>query len=114
MNMSLGCNTFDYFGIDESKVLLTLNGDGYQALIVEGRLPTMALPIRIDRGYTLAWTDHVANHWGEHYDSLAVALARLAVLQRAAEDDFQAGFRDDPDDFANTGAWRLFDNALDT
>lgn len=110
MSEYLGCNTFDYFGIDEGDVLLRLNRDRFQAVIVSGRLEEDGTTIT--GGFTLAWTDYVANHWGEHYDDLATAIARLAVLEFSIQEfDGEKGFADQPEPFTDR-ARTWFDRAL--
>ena len=42
-----------------------------------------------DDSFTVIWGDYVANAWEEHYDKLAPALARCAVLIGGSE--FDAG-----------------------
>jgi len=42
--------------------------------------------------YVLWWTDGVANDWEESYPALSLALARLAVLMRCGESDWERGF----------------------
>ena len=43
-------------------------------------------------GYSLWWTDYVANDWLEWYPSLSVALARGAALRRCGEHNWAVGF----------------------
>lgn len=58
-------------------------------------------------GYDLWWTDFVANDWTEHYDTLAPALARLALLAHSAAGDWHdCWFENDPDGFA--ASWASF------
>ncbi len=63
--------------------------------------------------FTVRWGDYVANAWDEKYDSLGVALARVAVIVHASELCSLAGsgtsdfvFRQpDPSEF--TTAWEV-------
>ena len=52
--------------------------------------------------YRLTWTDYVVNTWTEHYDSLAMALARVAVLAHCIQnEDSMLGYKTGSDyDFA--------------
>lgn len=43
-------------------------------------------------GYSLWWTDYVANDWLEWYPSLSVALARVAALLLCGEHERAVGF----------------------
>ena len=52
-----------------------------------------------DGKYSLWWTDFVANDITETYDSLPIALARLAVLLACGESDWERFFKDDNEDF---------------
>lgn len=54
----------------------------------------------VDEKYRLWWTDGVVNEWTEHYDSLALALLRVAVLDRCVESDLSFG-QATPDEFAD-------------
>ena len=45
-----------------------------------------------DKGYTLWWTDFVANEWFENYDNLSTLLLRLAILVYCGEKDWEIGF----------------------
>lgn len=45
------------------------------------------LHLSSDGSYDLSWHDHMANGWEEAYTDLALALARLAVLERAVRTD---------------------------
>lgn len=45
-----------------------------------------------DKGYTLWWTDFVANEWFETYDNLSTLLLRLAVLVHCGETGWNEGF----------------------
>lgn len=45
-----------------------------------------------DKGYTLWWTDFVANEWYETYSNLSALLLRLSVLIYCAESNWDAGF----------------------
>lgn len=47
---------------------------------------------RTSDGYTLWWTDYVANEWQESYPTLSIAFARLAVLQHLGEGGWEDGF----------------------
>ena len=43
-------------------------------------------------GYSLWWTDYVANDWLEWYPTLSMALARTAALLHCGENDWNIGF----------------------
>ena len=60
-----------------------------------------------DDEYTLSWRTGTTV-WAESYDDLAVAIARLAVLQACERSDWNAGFTVKPWDFRQH-AFRLFD-----
>lgn len=46
----------------------------------------------VDDGYELSWGDSIANEWRETYPSLALALARVAVLAHCGANDWEIGF----------------------
>ena len=48
--------------------------------------------------FWLYWNDNVANEWVEHFDTLALALTRLAVLEHSATN--YKGFADSVNEFA--------------
>jgi len=48
----------------------------------------------------LSWHDGFINEWHEDYPTLALALARLAVLAHCGEDDWRTSFATGPDLFA--------------
>lgn len=50
-------------------------------------------------GFTLSWDDGLINLWEETYDSLALALMRLAVLSKLADGDWWDGFTHDEEVF---------------
>jgi hypothetical protein len=52
--------------------------------------------------YVLTWTDFVINDWTETYDNLSTALARMAVLARCAEHNWEIGFTNDTKQFMYT------------
>ena len=43
-------------------------------------------------GWTLFWSDCVANDWSEHYRDLSVALCRAGALMRCGESGWARGF----------------------
>jgi hypothetical protein len=51
-------------------------------------------------GYLVEWHDFVANDWIERFDSLAVALARVAALVHCGSSDWAQGFATDAKAFA--------------
>jgi hypothetical protein len=51
----------------------------------------------------LRWNDGVVNEWEEYYDSLSLALLRLAALARCAEDGFDVFFAQGDGDFPVVG-----------
>lgn len=57
-------------------------------------------------GYTIEWTDFVAQEEAERYDTLAAALARVALLAECATSDWYRMFRSNAADFAT--AWSAF------
>lgn len=56
--------------------------------------------------FTLEWTDYVANDWCEVFDTLSVALARLAVLTKCEEHNWDVFMAHDPAPFAER--WKTF------
>jgi len=46
--------------------------------------------------FTLEWTDYVVNDWCEVFDTLSVALARLAVLAKCEEQNWDVFMMDAP------------------
>ena len=61
--------------------IIRLTNDDYQATITG-----------VDGVVVLWWTDYVANEWTETYDSLPIALTRLALLAECKDRDWDAGF----------------------
>lgn len=55
------------------------------------------------------WTDFVANDWLEVFPTLAMALARLALLVACSGDDWARCWRGDSAEFAT--AWSDFETA---
>ena len=51
-----------------------------------------------DSGF-LWWTDFVANEWLEHYPTVSLAIARLALLQACGESAWVKGFTQTPKEF---------------
>lgn len=45
------------------------------------------------------WGDGVANEWEETFNSVSVALVRVAALAKCAEDGFESGFAQQGRDF---------------
>lgn len=56
-----------------------------------------------DTGVTVTVSDYVANVWEETYDTVALAMARVAVLIHCAENDFDLYFMHDTPEFAVFG-----------
>lgn len=55
-------------------------------VIFQGSLDTVEVFIVIkDESYNVIWGDYIANGWEESYESLAAALARVAVIVQAGE-----------------------------
>ncbi|WP_156448220.1 hypothetical protein [Mycobacterium sp. NAZ190054] len=50
-------------------------------------------------GYVLWWTDGGPNEWTEEYETLSVALMRVACLQRCVENDWDLGLVHAPGEF---------------
>jgi alpha-ketoglutarate-dependent taurine dioxygenase len=64
--------------------------------VVEFRHPDTGGTIRfVGDGFVLNWTDYVANDWEETFPTLSTAVARLAVLMRCGETDWEVGFEQD-------------------
>jgi hypothetical protein len=40
-----------------------------------------------EKAYTVHWNDYVVNEWTEYFPTLAIALARVAVLAECVEHD---------------------------
>lgn len=89
---------------DTSTRILSLRRDDYGAEVLAGAPDT-------PEGFTLYWTDYVANDWAEHFSDLATALARLACLERGSATE--AFFTYDPEEFAAGPAEHLFDTTLE-
>jgi hypothetical protein len=53
-----------------------------------------------DTGVTVKVGDYVANIWEETYDTVALAMARVAVLIYCAENNFDLYFMHDTPEFA--------------
>ena len=51
-------------------------------------------------GYSVEWHDFIANDWVERFDSLAVALARVAALVHCGSSDWASGFATDAQAFS--------------
>lgn len=60
--------------------------------------------------FTLEWTDYVANDWCEVFDTLSVALARLAVLAKCEEHDWDVFMTHDASGFAER--WSTFSEGV--
>jgi hypothetical protein len=73
---------------DTAAIKVELPGD-VNARIFENRL-----------GFTLSWDDGLINLWEETYDSLALALMRLAALSKLADGDWLDAFTHDDEVFA--------------
>lgn len=64
------------------------------------------LTVAPDGGAHLSWSDGVTGEWTEAHPALSIALARLAMLQRCCESNWDRGFNEEPDEFA--AAARIF------
>ena len=63
------------------KEILNIKFDDFQAIISVA-----------DGKAELWWTDYVANEWSEDYDSVAIALTRLALLVECDMAEWNIGF----------------------
>lgn len=72
------------------KVLVQVQHDEVAVLVVA----------REDGKFSVWWFDYVVNEHEETFDELSVAVARVAVLMRCAEDDWESSFSDDAESFA--------------
>ena len=77
----------------EDVVRVKLTTDQFTASIVE-----IVAGLQDLNGYWLMWGDGVANKWVEHFDTMPLALARLAVLDYSVESG--DGFADSAKEFA--------------
>ena len=77
----------------EDVVRVKLTTDQFTASIVE-----IVASLEDLKGFWLMWGDGVANQWVEHFDTIALALARLAVLEHSVESG--KGFADSAKEFA--------------
>ena len=50
-------------------------------------------------GFSLSWTDYIANEWVEDFSKLSLALARVAVLAECYEHNWEVGFVYHEEDF---------------
>lgn len=74
-----------------SKEVCVIINDDVKAVVSQGA---------DDSGY-LWWTDFVANEWLEHYPTVSLAIARLALLQACYESAWEKGFTQNPKEFVN-------------
>jgi hypothetical protein len=77
----------------EDVVRVRLTTDQFTASIVE-----IVAGLQDLKGYWLMWGDGVANDWVEHFDTMPLALARLAVIDHSTKSE--KGFIDPADEFA--------------
>jgi hypothetical protein len=57
-------------------------------------------------GYTVWWSDGVANDWTEYFPAVSSALARVAAIVFCGEHDCEVGFDTDADQFHTAAqAW---------
>jgi hypothetical protein len=77
----------------EDVVRVKLTTDQFTASIVE-----IVAGLQDLNGYWLMWGDGVANEWVEHFDTMPLALARLAVLEYSATQE--KGFAESANEFA--------------
>lgn len=77
----------------EDTTIVTLKTSDYSASITR-----IEAGLHDDNGFWLNWNDGVANDWSEFYETLPLALARLAVLEHSA--NAEKGFADSADEFA--------------
>ena len=77
----------------EDVVRVKLTTDQFTASIVE-----IVAGLQELKGFWLWWGDGVANEWCEHFDTMPLALARLAVLDYSVKSG--DGFAHSAQDFA--------------
>lgn len=77
----------------EDVVRVRLTTDQFTASIVE-----IVAGLQDLKGFWLMWGDGVANDWVEHFDTMPLALARLAVLDYSVKSG--DGFADSANEFA--------------
>jgi hypothetical protein len=54
-------------------------------------------------GFTVTCGDYVANEWIETFETLSLALLRVAVVIKCGESNWEGGSLNDPAEFAVTG-----------
>lgn len=86
---------------DISKEVCVIINDDVKAVVSQGA---------DDSGF-LWWTDFVANEWLEHYPSVSLAIARLALLQACYESAWEKGFAQTPTEFMNEYS-KFLDSAI--
>lgn len=75
---------------DTTKKLFFVNiNDDAKAVVSQGA----------DNSGYLWWTDFVANEWLEHYPTVSLAIARLALLQACGESAWDKAFKQTPKEF---------------
>ena len=68
--------------------------------------------VQCEEGFLLWWSDGVANEWEEFHPDLSACLARLAVLVKCAEDNFETSFVHSDKDFGRVAS-EFFSSCLD-
>ena len=71
------------------KLFFVLINDDAKAVVSQGA----------DNSGYLWWTDFVANEWLEHYPTVSLAIARLALLQACGESEWDKAFKQTPKEF---------------
>jgi hypothetical protein len=66
----------------EDVVRVRLTTDQFTASIVE-----IVAGLQDHNGFWLTWSDGIANDWVEYFDTLPLALARLAVLDHSTKSE---------------------------
>lgn len=79
----------------EDVVRVRLTTDQFTASIVE-----IVAGLEDLNGFWLMWGDGVANEWVEHFDTMPLALTRLAVLEHSVKSG--KGFAESANEFAIT------------
>lgn len=57
----------------------------------------------VDNKFVMTWGDFVVNEWSEKFDNLSMLLLRLATLMKCGEENWDACFAIDLDDFIEVG-----------
>ena len=80
--------TMDDYDTAKKLVFVLINDDA-KAVVSQGA----------DNSGYLWWTDFVANEWLEHYPTVSLAIARLALLQACGESEWDKAFKHTPTEF---------------